>query len=352
MSPYAQNIFLILGTTIGAGIFSLPLALGSIGLIGFICIIVVVGLLLARTNSFYREIVDGSSARHQLSGYVSRILGRRWGRLAAFLLSFSICGALLAYLILGGTFLSGFISVPAEQGSYLFFVIATSLMIVGRKNLEVIDIWATVIKVVLLISLVVIAFITVTPASLATVPLVGGDPFVAYGSVLFAMTGISIIPELRRTPNIKRSIFVAQGIIAVLYIVFSVGLFPLLSGQRFLIGNGALNALFNITGFFTVLTPYLLLSWVGFDSFTRDFLFKPRDSIALVIIIPLLLFVSGFHGFLQVISVTGSVFLGGTAILICSMYRTKFPGKYTGATYFIQGIFLFGLLLEIIRHIP
>ena len=58
MSPFYENIFLLLGTIIGAGIFSLPIALKQSGWIFFLITIIGLEYLLAKVNSFYREIVD------------------------------------------------------------------------------------------------------------------------------------------------------------------------------------------------------------------------------------------------------------------------------------------------------
>ncbi|MEN9328335.1 MAG: hypothetical protein RI947_1143 [Candidatus Parcubacteria bacterium] len=351
MPLFIQNILLILGTTIGAGIFTLPLALRQVGSPGYILFILVIMLLIFRTNMFYREIVDSVKAKHQFAGYVRLIMGEKMSRVAAVLLFISTCGALLAYLILAGKFLSQVAKINAETGSYIFMVLVIAFMIMGRKRMYLYDSAITLIKIALLGVIIFFALSRFSIQSLSQIPLLGTDPFVAYGSILFAMTGISIIPELKKDNHIHTSIFISQLIVAILYICFAFSFYAFAKGDQYMLDNPMQTLIFNITGFVTVLTPYLLLSWVGYDFFSRDFQFREKDSLLLIILIPVALFMFGLHSFMDVISLTGGVFLGSIAVIICQMYRKKFPGKFTFSTYAIQFIFIGGIILEILRFI-
>lgn len=351
MALFVQNILLILGTTIGAGIFSLPLALRQAGLPGFVGLVIVIMLLIYQTNSFYREIVDSIKEKHQFAGYVRMVMGKRMSRVAAILLFISTCGALLAYLILAGKFLSQVIPVSPEWGTYIFITLVVLSLLTGRKRMEVMDSVITLVKIILLMVMVAFGLSRFSPGSAAALPVLGSDPFVAYGSVLFAMTGISIIPELKRDSRLKPALFISETLIAALYILFAVCFYGFLNGDKYVLGAGLETVLFNVTGFVTVLTPYLLLSWVGYDFFSKDLQFKEKDSLMLITIIPVALFMFGMHSFLDVISLTGGVFLGSIAVIICQMYRKKFTGRHTVSTYVIQAIFVAGILLEIVRFI-
>ena len=347
------NIFLLLGTVIGAGIFSLPIALQSIGFLLYLVLILIIAYFMANINYFYRQVVERIQERHQLPGYTRLILGKRYGVLATFLLLFSVFGALVAYLILSGQFLSALIPISPMQGSWLFYLVVVGLLFFTGKSLEIFDVYLTVVKALLLFAVIVVSFFVFQMPSngLGTVFFDSSSisaSLVAYGSILFALTGYSIVPELKKQKQIKKSIFSAQIIIALIYLLFALGVSPYFKNQQFVFPNQILHYLFNLAGFFCVLTPYLMLSWVVYDLFNKDLKFKKKDSLLLTVVIPMLLFLFGVQNFMNVIAITGGLFLGGIAILISQMYQKKFPGKHVFINRLIQVVFLLGIVAELV----
>lgn len=346
-----HNLFLLLGTIIGAGIFSLPIALSKSGFLIFFALIIILAYLMAKVNWFYREIVTSIKTRHQLSGYVRQILGPKLSFVSAVLLLFSTIGALLAYLILAGDFIAAITPLNSTQGSWLFYLVMFLLLYFGGKQLEALDVFMTVVKVIFLTIVIILTFnlpnfvkiLTYTPADFNLKHI-----FLVYGTVLFSLTGYSIVPELKNTNNQKQSINLAQILSALFYVLFSINLFFYVYQSDFVLQPGLIAILFNLTGIFCVLTPYLMLSWVSYDLFDKDLGFDKKSALILTAIIPLLLYLIGMHDFLAVISVSGGVFLGGIAIIIARMYAAKFPGKHTLLLNVIQIVFGLGALAEII----
>jgi amino acid permease len=345
-----HNLLLLLGTTIGAGIFTLPITLAKSGFLIYFFLLALLAWIMAKVNWFYKEVIGTVKERHQLGGYVRQILGPGWALAATVLLLFSTVGALLAYLILAGNFISAVTPLNSTQASWAFYFLVFLLLYFGGRRLEVLDIFVTVVKLLLLCLVIIITFSlneATTAVSLQLNQMHFKEVLIAYGSVLFALTGYSIVPELRRDKTEKKAISLAQAVVALFYFLFALSLLRFVQNGEFAINNNFQRVVFNITGIFTVLTPYLMLSWVGYDVFDKDLGFPKKEALILILILPLLFYLIGFHDFLAVISISGGVFLGIIGFLIAKMYRKKFPTKNKLLVRVIQLIFIAGAVAEI-----
>ena len=180
------------------------------------------------------------------------------------------------------------------------------------------------------------------------VPLIGSNPFVGYGTILFALSGFSIVPELKKDEKLRFTMYAAQFLIVVLYVLFAFANAPLLAGSVISFPFTIQKILLNITGVFAVLTPYLMLSWVGYDLLNKDMGLDRRSSLVVTTFIPLLLFLLGLQNFSKIIGLTGGVFLGGIAILIARMYEKLRPGQNSLLVKVVQGVLFLGVVAEII----
>jgi len=349
-----RNLFLLLGTIIGAGIFSLPISLGRTGTIIFLGLTLSLGYLLGQVNWFYHQVIEKVKDRHQLPGYVRKILGERASFVATICLLFSTLGALLAYLILSGEFISNITPLSNTQGSWLFYIAVALMLFFGGRHLEVLDVFMTIVKVLILGIVILFTFDPgVFKTSLTFFPTELGfkNLLLAYGAILFALTGYSIVPELKKDGDVRHSINWAQLISVFIYVFFALNLFPFVQGDSFALGNPLHSFLFNLAGVFGVLTPYLMLSWVSYDLLDKDLGFPKKEALILTLVAPLLLFLIGMHDFMAVLSVSGGVFLGVIAILIAQMYAKKFPGKNTWLIRIIQVVFALGAVAEVVSLI-
>ncbi|MFA6005926.1 MAG: aromatic amino acid transport family protein [Patescibacteria group bacterium] len=347
MSPYfIENGILLFGGIVGAGIFALPFALKQGGVLVFSLGLIVISVLMFAVNRMYRHVIDTVDERHQLIGYVTHILGKPTGMLVLFLDLFSLFGALLAYLIIGGEFLSKITLSSSENMSFLFYGVAAILLLFAGKLLRGLDILFTILKGVLLVCITGIGVYLLFTNGVPKIDLIGSNPLAAYGAILFACTGFSIVPELFKDRQMSRSLLLGQGSVAFLYGAFAIALAGLVSGETFNGLNGLAMVIFNLAGVSTVFAPYLILSWVVYDIFNKDLGIAKRDSLILVVSVPLLLFLLGFHSFSAVISLSGGVFIGGIVIIITRMYMKAFPGKHVLWNYLIQAVFVVGILIE------
>jgi len=344
-----RNLFLLLGTIIGAGMFSLPISLGRTGTLIFLLFTLVLGYLLGKVNWFYHQVIAKVKDRHQLPGYVKKILGERASFVATISLLFSTFGALLAYLILSGQFISKIAPLSATQGSWIFYMAVTLMLFFGGRHLEILDVFITLAKLLILGVVIVFTFNpTVLSANLTLLPeLKFKALLLAYGAILFALTGYSIVPELKKEGSIRHSINWAQIISVAIYVFFAFNFLPFLSGDGFLFLNPLHSFLFNLAGIFGVLTPYLMLSWVSYDLLDKDLGFPKKEALVLTLVAPLLLYLLGLNDFMAVLSVSGGVFLGMIAILIAQMYAKVFPGKNSWLIRWIQAVFALGAVAEV-----
>lgn len=341
-----QNIFLILGAVIGAGIFSLPFALQRSGIVVFVTVLAVVAYVMVRVNIFVYEIVTHTRAKHQIPGYISLILGPGWGRVAIYMVIFATGGSLVAFAFLGGTFIAQLLPISEQLGTMLFYSFATVVILVAGTKLEAVDMIFTAIKMSLL-AVIMLAMILVLPFETVRVPLIARDPFSVLGVILFAFTGFSTSTLLHRSAVTKKSIYGAQLIIFVTYLLFSLVAYFFIDFTGFALPNRQLDLLFNLAGVFVVLTPYLVISMIGKETLFKDVHLNERTAIGVMTFAPFLFILFRVGSFLEILSFTGGVFIGALGMMICQAYARVFPHKHSYEVLFIQLIFLACIVLEI-----
>jgi len=348
-----RNFLLILGATIGAGIFSLPYVMVRAGYISVFTLLVVLGSAMGAVNYFYYKIVISIKKSHQFPGYVLHILGKRYWLISLFLLLGSTYGALLAYLNLGGHFFAQLFQVSEGYGLVWFYVLVTVPFLFLRGQLELWDHIVTIIKMALfaILSIVAISLIMHRPSHMI-VPAITRDISIAYGAILFALAGFSIVPELKKMPTKGIQVFAySQVVMVVLYALFSFGFAGNISQTGEFIFTGLLGRLLDGAGLFAVYTPYLLFSWVAYDMFTKDLGFSKVSARLMTLLVPLLLLLIGSTNFAQIIAVTGGIFLGGIGYLIVKMYKKRFPHEIHIYLDILQWLFIVGIVAEVIKLI-
>ncbi|MCX7996619.1 MAG: hypothetical protein N2691_02545 [Patescibacteria group bacterium] len=350
MSPSWRNILLITGATVGAGIFSLPHALRETGVVPFLVLLALAGYICFRLNYFLMAVIREVTGTHQLSGYIEKVLGAGWGRISLFLHIFSTFGALIAYTIIGGTFLGTFFGIPQSLGSQLFFLLAGSVIFFAGKKIASFDMLFSVVKFIMFILVVIAAMSLPASNHFEAIPAFESFPLKYIGVFLFASAGFTIIPELIREKGKRsHSLLTAQVLITVLYLVFGVALYGFVNGSGYLFPTPTATAVFTITGFVSVFTAYLILAWVCKDTLEEDLRLNTKLATGLTIGVPFLAVVSQFGTFIGVLGFTGGVFLSGTGILLCRSYRVLYPDKYVYENYFVQLFLGATIVLELLR---
>jgi len=324
---FFNAIFLLVGTTIGAGFFSLPYVfslsgplISVLGLIGLTAITLII-------NFFYAQTILKTKGDHQLPGYAKKWLGSKGQKLALLAITLSTSGALFAYIILGGDFLSLYLNQPPSiHHSLLFFLLGSIFVLRGVKSISKIE---EVLTLVLVLLALAIPLSGIKFFEIENLKIVPTSRLAFYGPVLFSLSGLAVIPEIEEVVRNKRKLLTRVVILgtiipAIVYLVFGLGVF-LISGAATtadalsglvawspeLVKAGAL------IGILATFTSFISLSNVLKEVFYRDVKLSPKLATLLALVPSFVATFASSRWFLQVISLTGSITIGLSGIVVC-----------------------------------
>ncbi|KPJ57413.1 hypothetical protein AMJ49_00535 [Parcubacteria bacterium DG_74_2] len=328
----------LIGLTIGAGIFGIPYTISKSGLIVGLFYFFLLGGLTLTLHLFLGEIVLRTKERHRLVGYAQKYLGKKGKILISICAILSGIGVLLAYLILGGNFLeiifSPFFNLKASEFSLFFWLVLSIFVFLGMKFVALLEVFtnASFIFIIFLIF-----FFSLNKFEFSNFPLFNlNHIFLPYGVILFSLFGLEAIPEavdILKTPqekkDLKKIMILTTIIVILVYLLFSFsvvsvtgaftssdalsGLVPFLGKKIILLG--ALSALITLADSFLILAIYLK------NTFFYDFKITKIVASSISCGLPLILFLSGFQNFIQVISFVGAFFGLIQGILIIFLFK-------------------------------
>ena len=200
--PHLLTIGSLAGTIIGVGMFGIPYVAMKAGVLPVIFYLAIFGAVSILIHAMYMEIVLRTKENHRLAGYSEVYLGNKWKWITLIQSVIFLWGSLLIYTIIGGQFLNiifePFFGNTTLISSLAFFAIASFIVIRGIRAIGKIEVIFTII--------IVIAVILFFARSLLLGNIINLSQFIAidwkniilpYGVVLFAMSGLSIIPSLK-----------------------------------------------------------------------------------------------------------------------------------------------------------
>jgi tyrosine-specific transport protein len=362
----------LIGTTIGVGIFSIPYVIAKIGFMPGFLYLIGLGLIILVLNLCYGEVVLRTKKNHQLIGYAKIYLGK-WGELATiFAVYFGFYGALLAYLIIAGNFLysilGNFFSLSSFDYSLIFSICTTTIIFFGIKAIPKIELLIIIFLLIIISIIFVFGFPQIKFENLISIDL--KNFFLPFGVILFALGGVSAIPIMEIVLKekkflLKKAIILGTLIPLIIYILFSlvsIGVVGKIISENAIIDLGnflgkEILFLGSIFGFFTVSTSFLSLGLALKQIYHYDYKLNKTISTTLVCFIPLFIFLAGWTNFIEIISITGLLIGGLDGILIILIYwQAKKKCDDTPAysiniprfvAYFIIVIFFLGILYEI-----
>lgn len=374
---------LLAGGIIGVGVFGLPAALVNAGLPVFLAQLVVVAGLVWLIQYWFLTIVQATPGRHRLPGYARIHLGV-WGfRVAALGNVLGLFGALVAYLIAGGTFLHVLlrfvVDLPPLFATVLYLLPGALLLLRGLRALPALELIIVGLFLVVLVSLPVVAG---DRFAFSTLPLTvdWSNAFLPYGILLFSFWGVSLIPETlelagqrgrakgqfgdrRRTSTGARALTASMVTASVAFLAFAVLIAGItgtattadaLTGLQRTLGDGVV-LLALVFGILTTFSSYLALGLTLLRTFSVDFHVPMVSAWALTVFVPLALILVGVSNLLNVLSVTGAVFLGleGLVVLAMRWSLAKRSGK-TALGLSLGGVavlLVLGVAGEVLRHV-
>lgn len=369
-SNFIQSLAVLLGTIIGVGLFSLPYITSRVGFWVMLGYFLVLGAVLILIKLIYGEIVLRTKGTHRLPGYAGIYLGPSGKAVACVTNLFGFAGSLLAYLIVGGSFVFLLLG-PYFGGSVkiyvlLFFAAGALLIYFGIKSIAQLELVLLIFFFLILVLIFWQGYELIDASRLFIFD--RAHLFLPYGAVLFSLAGTSLIPEIRemlkdRPKDFKKVVVWAILISALTYLCFILVVVGVtgqgtsrdaIGGIKAVLGDGVVSlALF--FGFLTVFTSFLTIGLTFQKTIWRDLGIDRRLAWALACFLPLALYFLGLDDFLATISVVGGVFLGVDMILLALIYlrvkaRDRLPCVvvYSLILFFVLGAvyevyyFLFG----------
>ncbi|MFH1990397.1 MAG: aromatic amino acid transport family protein [Patescibacteria group bacterium] len=350
--------FSLVGTTIGAGIFSLPYAFAKAGfIIGFIEFTVLVGVVLL-IQQMLGEITLQTEDKKRLAGLTASYLGNLWGNLVMASVLFGGAGTLLIYIILGGGFLSLIAGLDIFWSSMIFFALWFVAILVRPRNFGRMEFYVSSLVIFIIVLVAVFNFGSVNFNNFRGFDI--KNSLVPYGVILFAMTGYSVIPKMEdllggNKHNLKKAIKYGTLIPAIVYLLFvfiilgvsgkltspeAISGFSQALNSNFIMYAGALLGLLAVAG--------AALSYGVYFRETLWYDLKLNKNFAWLItgLIPLSLFIFGARDIIPVVSIVGALFFGFQAFVILLIYKKIKKSK--NILYYAAGaIMLFGAALEV-----
>ncbi|MEK7135051.1 MAG: aromatic amino acid transport family protein, partial [Patescibacteria group bacterium] len=216
-------VFSLVGTTIGAGIFSLPYVFAKagffIGLAEFLVLVFIVLLV----QQILGEITLRTKGHKRLIGLASNYLGQPWEALVTVLVLLGGIGVLLIYIIFGGKFLSLITGQDIFWSSVTFFIFWFLAVLTRPKTFGKTEFYVSslVIFIIILISIFNFRYINFDNFRGFDIK----STLLPYGVILFAMTGYTVIPKMEdllgaEKHKLKKAIKYGTLIPAIVYLVF------------------------------------------------------------------------------------------------------------------------------------
>lgn len=259
------SIFILAGTTIGAGMLALPLTSAGLGFPVSVAIMVVIWALMAYTGMLMLELHQHVPVTATLHGLAEEFLGWK-GRLAATVAMLFLLYALCAAYIAGGGALMqqrviGHLPAAPEFSGVLVFTLIIGLIVsLGTSKVDIINRILFVLKLIVLLVTMVMLTPEVAGSRLLDMPLEQGL-LVAALPVIFTSFGFhSCIPSLVRYLNkdmaaLKKIVMIGSSLPLVVYIIWQALAFGAV-GQADLMQNS------NLPQFVNSIAAVMQSDWV------------------------------------------------------------------------------------------
>ncbi len=367
----------LMGGVIGAGIFSLPFLLSKAGWLPFLVAIAVFGVTAIFVHLFFAEVVLRTKKVGTLSMYTKKYLNQPTGTIVSIITVLGIGGALLVYIILSGILLSIVLTsleISPIYLSLLFIVLVSFLFLKRRQDFPSLEFFLTIS---LLLVMFLIAGAAIPFIDWQGIPLFDGRYiFMLPGIVLFSLIGWDTLPSINRVlkkagrqKEIGRIIICSITIIMLSYLFF--GLSFAGAGENFYQWQNVdassfpqgelLIILVAVVGFLISVVSFLSLANYLKTSLINDFHFPPSITFSLIIFVPLLLLLSGFDQFTNLIGIIGTLMGAIEGIIIIILFRrAKKKGDRTPEyslsvpryfLYILTAILVFGVGSQVIFYL-
>lgn len=338
LKTFIRPISLLVGTTIGAGIFSLPYLFSKSGLLVGIIYLVILSTIAFIIHILYADIIIRTYAtRHHFPGYAKIYLGKYGELFANFIVFITLILILTVYLIISVSFTNLiFPQIPNYFKIFIFWALGSTTLLLGIKKEAFFESVTTLLTILIIFFIGGFGFFGGITKVLDLPILNFKNLFLPFGPVLFSLISFSGIPPLvvyfktegLDLSRIKKIILLGTILPAIFYFLFVLGILGLSK-------NVSQDSVSNLTNY---VHPFfiLLLGVFGFVSLWDSYASVGEDirkiikydwglprfiTIIIVLFTPLTLYFIGLQNFLSLIGFTGGVLISIWALLIIVMWE-------------------------------
>ncbi len=365
MLKIIYSLSIISGTVIGAGIFALPYLTLQVGIWVILAYFIVLGTIAILVHYFFAELALKTKDFIRLPGFAKHYLGR-WGYKIALVSGIlGLFGACLAYLVIGGEFLSA-IASPIFGGNsvvytIVYFICGATLIFIGIKAIDKVQFWGLVFFFITLIGIYLRGRPYFDFSGFSLTEINTNYLFLPYGVILFSLWGLGLIPEAEEFLGEKRNLLKKIVPIAIIVpiIVYFAFIFLILGitgenttesalvGLQDFLGDGV-TLLAIMFGLLTTFTSFVALGLTLKKIFWYDLEIKENISWLITCFIPLSLFLIGLDDFIKILALVGGIMLAIDGILVSLMYQKIKSFRYRFLTYPVILALFIGLIYELI----
>ena len=347
-----EAIAVLIGTIIGAGVFTLPYVAVHSGLAITLIWLIIVSFIIIYLHLAFGEIVLRTKKEFCLPGYVGHYLNSSAKKLILLITFFTFSFSLLIYLLLGSQFLkvilnSVWTSFSFPQGLLvvLLWLVLSSVVLSKSKRLSRINFYLSFALLFVFFIIIIFALPHFKTGNINLFNFTNHWGWlIPYGVLFFALNGMVAIPEAAKVLQIKegskkklKKVIIIGTLVPVLcYLVFILAVvgasgssttLEAIEGLKGILGNSII-LLGAILGFLAVSTSYLIFASYIKNSFINDFKWSRFISYFLVIIGPLLLYCLHVENLVKLISFMGGM-LGGLegVMLVLVLRKAKQQGE-------------------------
>lgn len=361
---YAVSI--LTGTMVGASLFALPHITTQVGIELMLVYFSVIGLVSVSIHTFFSDLALKTRDNIRLPGFAETHLGSWAKNITIFTGIIGLSGSVLAYIILGGEFLSGLFGDHFGGGAFeysiLYWFLGAVFIYFGIKAIEKVEL-VGIVGFLFVLFLILIRGRTVIDPSIFTNIDGGASLFLPYGAVLFSLWGAALIPEIEEVLVEKKEklkwvgpVSVCLAILIYLFFIFIVvGITGIETSEEAIFGlvdyleNGIIG-LALVFGLLATFTSFVTLGLTLKKILWFDLGLCEKKAWGIVAFTPLIFFIFGLNNYIAVISFVGAMVLAVDAILITIMYQKYKPARYKFLTYPVITIFALGIIYNIIHN--
>ncbi len=328
---FAEATATLIGSVVGAGILGIPFAIAKVGFTPGVLMLLVLGIATIILELMFVEISLRTKDDHEIPGYGGLYLGHNAKMMALLAGIIGGYGTLLAYMIGQGEILQALFGGSQTLWSLLFYVAGGYVVYRGLEAVRVIELFMTIGIFAIMFMIGMTAHPHIDGLNFVHADL--SQLIVPYGVLIFALGGLTVIPQVRKQmhgseKSIAKVVIVGNIAVMGLYLLFmwlALGVTGKETTEVATIGLGqkigpAMHIMGNALAFLTISTSFITVGLSIRRLFHYDYGFSRMKAWISTMMIPLMIFLLGARSFIQVVGIVGGVIMGVQCIIIIFAY--------------------------------